>query len=813
MGAAGAGGGYTIDNSLRFEDGDSPYLSRTPTSTGNTSTWTWSGWIKRGNINTYGTLMEATDGSGSESITLRDNLDNSIIRGIYWTSPASSGGYMSVPPLLRDPAGWFHFILTRDGTTVVAYINGVSVPTLIHSAFSSGGTFNTQVEHRIGLKTANNTALDGYLAEVNFIDGQALTPSDFGETGDYGEWKPIRYTGTYGTNGFYLDFKTAGTGTTGAGKDVSGEGNHWASSGIASTDQMIDTPTNNFATLNPLQMSNNDTNFFVSEGSLRLNSRDNNYNRSISSTFSPPGNKGYFEILCAGSSANFTAGFEDALAPPDKGSYNTSTYDTIRLNSGGNLRNSGTTILSGLTSAFAIGNIMMVAFDFTGTNRNVWFGRNDVWGTRGTIGVPSTGAYPHLTTAELATTKDYRFYFAANTGSGASDIVLNFGQDSSFAGNKTAQGNQDGNGIGDFFYAPPSGFLALCTANLPDVDVIPSEHFNTVTYSGNGYPDSGTQSITTVGFQPDFTWIKNRPRSGYNHFLFDSVRGATKVLRSNVTNTEGTESTALTTWLSNGFSLGANNEVNHASDSHVAWNWKANGSGSSNTNGSITSTVSANTDAGFSIVSYTGNATSGATVGHGLSSAPEMVIVKCTSFDRPWVIYNENTDATNPEDYRLSFDTTARNDDLTVWNDTKPTPYVFTLGNATWTNKDTKDFIAYCFHSVDGYSKVGSYTGNGSADGTFVFTGFRPAYVLIRKTAGDNWNCYDNARSSTGNPFNETIYLDTSGAEGADDTGHNVDFLSNGFKLRATNTQENGSGSTYIFLAFAETPFKYANAR
>ncbi|MDP7367555.1 MAG: hypothetical protein QGH83_09900, partial [Candidatus Pacebacteria bacterium] len=246
---------------------------------------------------------------------------------------------------------------------------------------------------------------------------------------------------------------------------------------------------------------------------------------------------------------------------------------------------------------------------------------------------------------------------------------------------------------------------------------------------------------------------------------------------------------------------------------YVAWNWKANGSGSANTNGSITSTVSANVDAGFSIVSYTGTG-SNATVGHGLSVAPEMIIIKRRNDIENWIVGHEGIVLGSG---RLQLDTTVASSTGNAdayWNTTAPSATLVSLGDHDAVNGSSDTYIIYAFHSVDGYSKVGSYVGNGDTDGPFIYTGFRPRYFVIKRTdSADDWNCYDSIRSSTGNPMNETIYLNGYNGEAFNDTGHDLDFLSSGVKLRTTNGQENASGGTYIYIAFAEIPFKYSNAK
>jgi hypothetical protein len=372
---------------------------------------------------------------------------------------------------------------------------------------------------------------------------------------------------------------------------------------------------------------------------------------------------------------------------------------------------------------------------------------------------------------------------------------------------KTAQGNQDSNDIGDFYYAPPTGFLALCSANLPSVDVIPSEHFNTVTYAGTGI----ARDITNVGFQSDLVWLKSR-NAALDHRLHDSVRGATLSLKSNGADAEADTSTFIVTdFITDGFSVGTGGGANASGNTYVAWNWKAGGTAVSNTDGTITSSVSANVDAGFSIVSYTGSGAN-ATVGHGLSVSPEMIIVKnLTNYN--WFVYHKSNTAAPETDF-LNLDQTDATQDLnTIWNDTLPTASVFSVGTHIVVNANTNGFISYAFHSVDGYSKVGSFVGNGSETaGPFVHCGFKPKFVLVKRaTAVGSWFMFDTDRSPY-NVMNAKLSAENSGAEDSD-TSWNIDFLSNGFKLRSPHVYMNSGSNTHVFLAFAETPFKYSNAR
>jgi len=324
----------------------------------------------------------------------------------------------------------------------------------------------------------------------------------------------------------------------------------------------------------------------------------------------------------------------------------------------------------------------------------------------------------------------------------------------------------------------------------------PTDYFNTVTYTGTG----STQSITGVGFQPDWIWGKGRTLAGYNHGLVDSVRGVSKLIYSNLTEAEETYSTGVTSFDSDGFSVGSGNVFNNGSNTYVAWNWLASNTTASNTDGSITSTVSANTTSGFSIVSYTSTG-SNATVGHGLGVAPSMMIFKRRSGDTEnWPVYHKDMGATH---IMLLNATDAKSDTATRFNDTEPTSSVFSLGTSGDTNGGTSPFIAYCFAEKKGYSKFGSYTGNGSTEGSFIYTGFKPAWVMMKRTnTTGSWTILDNKRN-TFNIIGE--YLLANNNSGGIDFD-NLDFLSSGFKLR-NNSFNNGSGDTIIYMAFAESPF------
>ena len=326
----------------------------------------------------------------------------------------------------------------------------------------------------------------------------------------------------------------------------------------------------------------------------------------------------------------------------------------------------------------------------------------------------------------------------------------------------------------------------------------PTDYFNIVLYTGNG----STQSITGVGFQPDWVWIKGRSVIA-GHNLHDVVRGVNKQLYTNTTDAEETLTTLVTSFDSDGFSLGSNGNANSNTNTFVAWNWLASNTTASNTDGSITSTVSANQTAGFSIVSFTGTGAN-ATVGHGLGLAPRMMIFKNRDEGAEgWFVYHESVG--NTKRAGLLNETSAPSTSSTFFQDTSPTSSVFSVGSNHGVNGPDA-MICYCFAEKKGYSKFGSYTGNGNADGTFVYTGFKPAWVIIKNAdASESWLLMDNKRPTAGNPNDKGLFANSNSAE---ETGVNrLDFLSNGFKQRINAGTNNQSGINYIYMAFAENPF------
>lgn len=469
------------------------------------------------------------------------------------------------------------------------------------------------------------------------------------------------------------------------------------------------------------------------------------------------------------------------------------SFGTVTLNQ--------TNVLAGAT-----GDIIGMALDVD--NKKLWLSKN---GTFMNSGDPAAGSNQQISW----TANPPEIFFNCVTYTGGRAVHGNWGQDSTFAGAVSAGGNTDGNGYGDFKYSVPTGFLALCSANLSVSDDIdpagddgetenPTKQFNAVAYTGNG----STQSIN-VGFQPDFLWFKNRGTAN-SWVMFDSTRGTTKTLNSNSSHAESTGAyTNLDSFTSTGFDLdgGGTGDVNQSSASLLAYCWRANGgTTASNTNGSITSTVQANTKAGFSIITYTGTG-SNATIGHGLSSAPDFFIVK----DRgrggeSWNAYHSSLGATK---YLVLDTNAAPATNSNRWNDTEPTSTTIGLGTNDNTN-GSSTYICYAWHGVEGYSKFGIYEGNGNNDGPFIYMGFRPRLVCIKAIdSSQNWYVTDTERE-TFNPLGEKMLSWNDGHAEFDPSGFNFDVVSNGIKIRSSDTNINSS-ATFIYMAWGDVPFKYNN--
>jgi hypothetical protein len=813
--AAGVGGGdfysYTVDNSVRFNNADSAYLSIPAVTPDSTTKQAFSCWFKIGLPATQVTLLLNRIDS--------NNYTHFILVGdgtLYFLN--YDAGVLSrkvSTAVFRDHSAWYNFVVIVDTTLATAsdrikmYVNGERLT----SFGTSADPVSNETFRIVPSATLNNIGryydgasffsyADQYMSQVAVIDGTTVTIDDFGQSKN-GVWVPKNLSGlTFGSGGYLLDFSNSAA----LGTDVSGNGNNFTSSGLTSSDQMTDTPTNNFATANPLDKTTR--NAALSEGNLRYVNAvaDNNWYATFGSIGMTSG-KYYWEICVVSLTTSLSAG----IAIGNHSSFNGYSYpfgvETYKVYTNGYIYHDGaTTSPTSYCATYNTGDIIGVCVDADA--REAWISVNGTFygsPTAGTGGMAATFGTP-FREGDIFPLSDVR----DATG------MFNFGQDSSFAGNKTAQNNTDENGIGDFYYTPPTGYLALCTANLPEPTIGPNsatitdEVFAPILYTGN----ATSQSISTLDFQPDLTWIKNRDATD-SHMLFDAVRGATKYLNVDLSNNdEATDAQSLSSFDSNGFSVGNNVAVNTNNENYVAWNWKANGSGVTNNDGDVTSTVSVNNDAGISIVEFTTPATAqGFTIGHGMDKAPDFLILRGLQTYQAWWVWHKDF---SPTYYYLYLSGTAGFSGLTqstnAWNNAVPTSTVFST-RSDWQFGTNIPVVGYAFAEVEGFSSFGSYTGNGSADGPFIYTGFRPAFIITKRTdtSGYGWVIMDAGRDQY-NVADAWLYADSSSAE-VSNSSTRIDFLSNGFKLRGDSSTQNASGGTYIYMAFAENPFKYSNAR
>jgi hypothetical protein len=710
--------------------------------------------------------------------------------------------YLISTPVYRDPSGWYHIVFAVDTTNATAnnrmrlYVNGVEVTafgTRNNPTQNSDLPINSTTGHQIGAifyssPSGLDRVFDGYLDEINFIDGQQLTPSSFGATNpSTGAWQPRKYTGTYGTNGFYLPFTDNSALTTssnvGLGRDFSGNGNYWTTNNISITagvtyDSMTDVPTltdittANYPVLNPLLSAGGTT----ANGNLQVTTTAG-VGHSRATMAIPASGKWYCEYtaVSAATSTDYIFGIVGIDTPEASYGYNqTPSYSYTAF--GERIVNGSFT--GSFYASFTTGDIIGCAVNLD-TNEINWYKNGTLTGSATSI---TNGSY----------------FWMVSDASGSRQITaaLNFGQR-------------------PFAYTPPTGFVRLNTFNLPTPTIgasaatLANKYFDATVYAGNGAANSSTVQTISTQFAPDLLWIKNRTTGSTPHILVDVLRGNNSLSTNNTNADESNGNQAL---ISNGYTVteafGSGNPFNPnlTGNNYVGWVWDAGSSTVTNTAGTISAQVSANTSAGFSVVTFTVPTSGTATIGHGLGVAPAMIITKNRNGTIAWNTYHQSLGNTQ---YVLLNSTAASATLSTLWNSTSPTSSVFSMGSAF---ANTGTYVAYCFAQVAGYSAFGSYTGNGSADGPFVFTGFRPRYVMIKQTSGlSDWWVWDTARQ-TFNQMDAPLYPNTSAAE-TSNAVFNFDILSNGFKMRSTNATVNGSGLNYIYAAFAESPFKYANAR
>ena len=801
--STGAGGaaGYQIERSLRFNSNDSAFCSRTPAVAGNRKTWTVSCWIKRAALGSTQYIFEGGSPDGSTTrFALRFNSTDTI-------NILNNGTLRTTTQVFRDVSAWYHILLAVDTTQSTAsnrirfYVNGSEITTFSSSSDPSPNAdtgWNMSAVHSIGTTHIDGgNYLNAYLADFYSIDGQALTPAAFTEvSATTGQLIPKAYAGTYTGNSFWLKFNdnSAATATT-LGKDSFLLGNNWTPNNLSVTagagnDSLVDTPTSygtpdtgvggevrgNYATWNPLNTKGTLTNGNLDGATTTTDPR------SLVTTLAVSSGKWYTELTCSSTSANCSLGVSLATFPVSSSSRNYSFGDGVAYYADGTKYVNGTN--SSYGASYATNDVIGVAIDFD--NNQITFYKNG--SSQGAISKTLLGSYVISVTGGNSAVSE--------------TVILNAGQ-RAFA-YQTPGTNR-----------PAATFLALVDTNLgAPVVAKPNTVMDVALYTGNG----GTQSITGLAFSPDLVWIKCRTASVY-HALFDVVRGVNKRLGSNETSAEQDQApSGLSAFDSSGFTVvdGATggNGVNGSpgglyagsAAQYVGWAWDAGTSTVSNTAGSITggAQVRANPSAGFSIITFTMGSGS-YTVGHGLNTAPSLLITKARSNTSSWWTYHASLGTGS----YLALNSTAAAASDYSWG-SAPTSTVFTANNNFFTNGYT--YVVYAFSPVAGYSSAFSFTGNGSSDGPMVWLGFKPRFLFIKRTdSASHWPLYDTAR----NPYNVTnsnVWASTSDGE-ITDAAYSIDILSNGFKLRTSDAARNASGGTYIGFAWAENPFQYARAR
>ena len=806
--------------SARF-DANHYMTQSAPSSAGDRRQFTFSWWAKKSNTAEYATLYSnLLSGSNSNSTFFLIYLDGSA-------STVVAGGidYAVVSTAkLRDTSNWYHCVLVVDtdqasnDNRMKIYINGILGSSMSGTCPQTDLPVNNTQAYQIGRRMINNDRyMDAYIADFHLIDGTAVSdtsrtnPStgateyvidEFGEFKN-GVWIPKAYSGSYGTNGFRLEFKETGTSanSSGIGADTSGNTHHFTPvSMVASDSNLPDSPENNFATLDINIGAGQKASATYSEGNLKYTSTDA-YDTAIG-TIGVASGKWYFEAR-----------------------RNSNGYQTIGLRQdphtqkstylGQNSANSGIMYSSfvskvynataGTTDVFSTssGDIMQVAFD--ADNGYVWFGANNTF--NGTVD-SSSGRF----TLDGFVSGKYLFPAFGYRNS----QTVNFGQDSSFAGEETAQNNTDGNGHGDFYYAPPSGYLALCNANLPDTGFNadesnqPTAFHNVVIYSGTG---NTTQNITGVGFQPDWVWIKNR-NTTVNHYVLDSMRGL-KDLHSNTTDAQGDSTNRFNSFDSDGFQVehtgGGNGFTNGSGQTYVAWNWKINGgTTTTDTTGTQDSIIQTNQTLGMTIGTH--EATSGTyTFAHGLGATPEFLMFRNIDGSDNWVYWHTGMAAAGTTLQYIN-STVANSNSGSAWLSTLNSTLIgITTGQVSGTSGT---HLFWAFRSIEGFSKFGSYEGNANADGPLIHTGFRPSLIWIKNydTGSTDHLIYDDTRHKSSNSGNPREYhLITNSTDDTQDL-YDIDFLSNGFKIRHGDVNNINAGDTYLYWAWAHNPFKFSNA-
>ena len=768
-----SGAEYTMTDSIRWRGANSAHLRRTYSTTPtDAKKLTLSLWMKRGaRLNYDQIFLSGYNGSSADRSTLWLTSANQMR---FNFGGGSSTAAFITNQVFRDTSAWFHIVIaidTTQGTSsnrVKLYINGEQVTSFSSTSYPAQNATHQFLYQNslnwIGTLTGANYQFDGYITEFHAVDGQALSPTSFGDyNSDTGVWQAKSYSGTHGNNGFYLDMSTSGSTVL----DQSSNSNDWTANNMDFTnttsyayDKMTDVPTLtdedtcNYPTLNSATATSLGN---VTNGGQTFTWNTTSENGCHASMMIPKSGKWYWEVYINNQQDGYV-GISQPLSTSD-----------IRIgNKGWYLRRNGWFVKDGAQPS----------------------GSGTGWGAGSTVRLLIDSDNNQIQTYVNNTANsvvNYDFttndYFAQLWMYNAT-MSINFGQR-------------------PFKYSIPSGYKKLNSFNLDD-SAVPdgSKHFTPVIWNGNG----STQTISGLEFSPDWIWITGRNFSDYRQ-AFNTSSGVNKNLSLNQIVAEQS-GTSVTAFNSDGWTMGSWNNINGSGRTYSGEVWRASDSSPvSNTAGTITSSVSANTTAGFSMVTWTGNGAAGATIGHGLGTAPSVVITKGRSYSQNWAVYHS---ALGPTKWLQLNSTVAQLTETAIWNNTAPTSSVFTHGNSAAVNPNGGTNISFCFAEVEGFSKFGSYLGNGSANGAFVYTGFRPAVVITKSaTESRHWTFVDTTRSPY-NQTNETLEISSSNGENPYD---DLDILSNGFKARTTDPGANGNGQTILYMAFAENPFKNALAR
>ena len=785
-------GGSVIERSVKLREEENAYFNRTSTVAGDRRTFTLSIWVK----------FFKTDGNQDFIFMCGDSPDNQLQlsrEGVTQINfEPKTGGSTDArfynKNHLRDHK-WYHLVLKIDTTQSTAsdrmafYINGVQdnentdiVATTYPSQNLEFKWGENGISYTIGRRTHSGYLDNGdmQIADAHYVSGYAYDATAFGYFEDQtGIWRPKKYTGSYGSAGWHLDFSDNSSTTT-LGYDKSGNGNHFTASGISvssgsGNDSLLDTPTNVFCTLNRLfnDTSRAEPNF--TNGNLEIGN-DGGGDLLTHGTLAVMSGKYYFEAV--GGEVSTSGGGTHFIGVQQE--QNGHVAEGLYRNDGRVYDSSGSESSSG--TSYTSGDVIGVAFD--ADTGKVWFAKNNTYISSGD---PATGANPAFT---WSTTNAITPALAFDNTSNGKTWISNFGQR-------------------PFTYTPPTGFKALSSKNLtPNVSSIirPQRHFDVFLYT----PVSGANThYGNLEFTPDLVWLKSRTQA-YSHYWFDVVRGTgQKGLKSDVNEQEGSDTTSITSFDRGGFTLPGSTGVNDTGsggDGVVAWCWKAGGAAVSNTDGDITSSISANQTAGFSIVTWTGNG-SNSTVGHGLGKAPKVIICKLRDTTTQDWFFMTGEIMNDRGKYQKFNESGGIVSDIHTFPPTAPTSTVFTVGGedgGNSSNGNGSKYVAYCWAEIPGYSKFGKYRGNYDANGTYIHLGFRPALLIVKKSTDDNWYIADYKRDPT-NPGDHRLFGDVNSVEGGVGQEH-FDFLSNGFKWRRAKNPFNNNDADFLYMAWAKLP-------